>query len=100
MSRRFVSEPVEPLGISDAGATLRGEPAMPAAFRWHDRELRVGRIDATRRGLKNDRGDVYLKRHYFDFITPEGERVTVYFDRQAKPGQPRWWLYAIAEDAR
>jgi hypothetical protein len=91
VSRRFVGESVEPLGILDAAATLRGEPAMPAAFRWHDRELRVQRIDATRRGLKADRGDVYLKRHYVDFVTPEGELVTVYFDRAEK----RWWLYAI-----
>lgn len=92
MSRQFISERIEPLGILDAGATLRGEPALPSAFRWRDRELHVQRVEATRRGTKTDRGDVYLKRHYYEFVTPQGERAMVYFDRDAKS----WWIYTLS----
>jgi GAF domain-containing protein len=38
---------------------------------------------------------VYLKRHWYEFETPDKQLVTVYFDRGAKPGGARWWLYAI-----
>jgi len=94
VTKHFVSEPVEPVGA----AAATGEPDLPAAFRWHDREIRVAELIATRRTAKVDRGDTYVKRHYFDFRSTEGALVTVYFDRQAKRGAARWWLYALEEE--
>lgn len=98
MTRRFVGEPLEALGVSpDDAARSRGEPGLPPAFRWGARELRVAQTLATRRGTKVDRGDTYLKRHYYDFESTEGAVVTVYFERHAKAGAARWWLYSFEE---
>jgi Family of unknown function (DUF6504) len=97
MTRRFVSEPLEPLGVA---VDSRGTPELPPVFRWGERELQVGEVTQTRRGTKVDRGDTYLKRHYFDFRTPDGALVTVYFERQAKRGAPRWWLFSLEEPSQ
>lgn len=87
MSKHFVSAPIEP--VSPAGTEL------PAAFRWREEVLEVRTVRKNWRGTKEDRGDVYLKRHWYEFETGDGRIATVYFDRAAKPGSARWWLYAI-----
>ena|GEM_PF-2408839 len=73
------------------------EPTLPAAFRWRNETLEIKAVLARRRSTKVDRGDTYLKRHWFDLETSGGRIVTVYYDRAAKRGQPHWWLYAIEE---
>jgi hypothetical protein len=87
MSKQFVSEAVEP--VSPAGTDL------PSAFRWRNETLAVGSVRKGWRGTKEDRGDVYLKRHWYEFETQDGRIATVYFDRGARPGTARWWLYTI-----
>jgi hypothetical protein len=52
---------------------------------------------ATRRSTKNDRGDDYLAKHWYEFRTSGDRRAVVYFDRKARTGRPRWWLYSITE---
>lgn len=73
-----------------------GEPSLPPAFEWDGTDLVVGEVRKTWRSLKDDRGDTYLKRHWFEFETADGRIAVVYFDRGARRGQPRWWLYTIA----
>ena len=93
---RFVSEPIEP-DEHGAAPAVNGEPVLPEAFSWKGRRLVVGATLRTWRGTKVDRGDTYLKRHWFEIeIGPEAKAV-VYFDRGAKPGAARWWLYTIEE---
>ncbi|HLI96159.1 MAG TPA: DUF6504 family protein [Candidatus Baltobacteraceae bacterium] len=87
MGKHFVSQPIDP--IAPAGTDL------PAAFKWRDVLLEVRALRKQWRGTKEDRGDVYLKRHWYEFETTDGRIATVYFDRAAKPGAHRWWLYAI-----
>jgi hypothetical protein len=70
---------------------------LPPAFRWGDVTLYVKTLRRQWRGTKEDRGDVYLKRHWYEFESPDGRIATVYFDRGAKPGTARWWLYAIED---
>ncbi|MFN2449280.1 MAG: DUF6504 family protein [Candidatus Baltobacteraceae bacterium] len=95
MSRRFVSEPLVPAQSAPAQA---GEPQLPPAFTWRGQTLTVARVNNVWRSTKEDRGDVYLKRHWFEFETPQGCTATVYFDRAAKRGTPHWWLYAITAE--
>ena len=76
---------------------LGGAPALPAAFLWRGSELAVIAVIRTWRGTKLDRGDLYLKRHWFEFETSGNRRAVVYFERQAKRGAPRWWLYSIGD---
>lgn len=87
MNKRFVSAAIEPL--SPSGTDL------PAAFRWGEDVLEVRELREQWRGTKEDRGDVYLKKHWYRFDTADGRIATVYFDRGAKRGAARWWLYTI-----
>jgi Family of unknown function (DUF6504) len=93
----FISQAIQPLGSTLATEGANGEPPLPATFRWRDRQLHVASVVRTWRSTKDDRGDTYLKRHWFEFETPEGAKAVVYFERQAKRGTPRWWLFTLAE---
>lgn len=93
---RFVGEAIAPQGAFATDATATGEPAVPGAFTWRGETLSVAAVTATRRGLKSDRGEDYLKKHYFDVALTDGRTATIYLDRHARPGAPRWWLYTIS----
>ena len=99
MSVRFVSEPLRAGETFLASAALsQGEPPLPCRFHWRDEEIVVGEIVATRRSTKDDRGDTYLARHWYDVRLADGREATIYFDRKARRGTPRWWLYSISAD--
>jgi len=93
----FVSQPIQPSGGGFATPSANGEPPLPSAFRWRDRELHVRAVLRVWRSTKDDRGDTYLKRHWFEFETAEGAKAVVYFERQGKRGSPRWWLFTLVE---
>ncbi|HEY8298365.1 MAG TPA: DUF6504 family protein [Candidatus Baltobacteraceae bacterium] len=98
MPKRFVSEPIEPADASFDPETLaRGEPALPAAFRWRDELLSIASTAQMRKSTKVDRGDTYVKRHYFDVILTDGRKASIYFERQAKRNHPRWHLYTLED---
>jgi hypothetical protein len=71
-----------------------GEPPIPRAFTWGDRTLTVAAVLRAWRSTKTDRGDTYLKRHWFALETAEGATIEVYFDRDSRRGS-EWWLYTI-----
>ncbi len=95
----FVSEPLTPEpGAFDAAAMARGEAGVPAAFTWRGRRYAVATVRAAWKGTGTDRGETYLRRHWFTVETTTGERMTFYCDLQAKnPKRPkaRWWLYTV-----
>jgi len=95
--RRFVSRPIKPSSEGFLTQASGTEPPVPAAFRWEDRTLVVASVRRTWRTSKNDRGDDYLKRHWFELQTEDGSIVEVYYDREARRGAARWWLYTIDE---
>ncbi|HMD02290.1 MAG TPA: DUF6504 family protein [Candidatus Baltobacteraceae bacterium] len=97
MSPRFISEALVPGGVFDAAPVTRGEPALPARFAWHAEVLRVCALRRAWRSTKTDRGDVYLKRHWFELELEDGRNAVVYFDRQGRRGEPRWWLYTLED---
>ena len=99
MQRRFVSEAIAPKSESfEPGTMARGEPALPSAFTWRERELTVEALLRTWRSHRVDRGDKYVARHYFEFSTTAGNKAVVYCERQTRrPDAPRWWLYTIEE---
>lgn len=71
------------------------EPPVPVAFRWDDRTLQISEVIRSWRSTKTDRGDAYLKRHWFELRAVSGEKLEVYYDRESRRGQPQWWLYTI-----
>lgn len=92
---QFVSRPIEPVGAFDTDAMSRGEPPLPDAFLFDGERLDVALELRRWRSTKDDRGDTYLKRHWFEFETSGGRRAVVYFDRAARRNHARWWLYTI-----
>lgn len=95
--RKFVSRPIKPEGSQFLSMPTGNEPPVPHAFLWENRTLQVARVIRTWRSSKIDRGDSYLKRHWFELTTADGATIEVYYDREARRGAPQWWLYAIEE---
>jgi hypothetical protein len=93
--RRFVSEPIEPTQGGFATPATGSEPPLPRAFAWAGRELVVKTILRVWRTSKNDRGDDYLKRHWYEVETEDGARAQLYYDREVRRGQSHWWLFTI-----
>jgi hypothetical protein len=95
---RFIGAALVPATTFVGSSALsQGEPPLPSAFRWGSDDLPVVEVLATRRSTKNDRGDDYLAKHWYEFRTSGDRRAVVYFDRKARTGRPRWWLYSITE---
>src|SRR5689334_256832 len=96
---QFVSEPIEPtVGASDVAAMSRGEPGLPARFTWRGQAFEVAHVLSKWKTSTRERGDLYLRRHWFEIGTTCGRRMKLYCERQAKTrGKPksRWWLYTI-----
>ena len=93
----FISEALTPLDeLLDASGPTRGEPALPRSFRWRDQVLEIETVRRTWRSTKSDRGDTYLKRHWYEAALRDGRTAVMYFDRAARRGVPRWWLYTLS----
>ena len=99
----FVSEAISPSpGAFDASAMSRGEPGLPRIFAWRGKAYTVGRVVSGWKSTGRDRGETYLRRHWYAVETTDGSRMTLYCERQAKPGRNpkgRWWLYSVARGA-
>jgi len=92
----FISEKISPVpGTSDLSAMSRGEPGVPKAFVWRHLRFDVARTLERRKKMGEDRGDVYVRRHYYDVETTDALRMTIYFDRNPadRHGRKQWWLY-------
>jgi hypothetical protein len=102
---KFVCEPIEPEALSaDATSMGRGEPGLPKRFSWRGQAYEVARVADTWRSHGEDRGDVYVRKHWYDVVTTSGQRMRIYFDRNPQRSGSklgRWWLYSVApEDER
>lgn len=95
--RRFVSRPIAPSGEGFITPADGSEPPLPNAFLFEGRELVIAAVLRSWRSTKTDRGDAYLKRHWFEVETTSGETAEIYFDREARRGSPKWWLFTIDE---
>ena len=93
--RRFVSAPLIPTGDGFLTAADGSAPPIPSAFAWKEGEFQVTEVLRSWRSSKNDRGDTYLKRHWFELQTAEGAKIEIYYDREARKGASHWWLYTV-----
>ncbi|HEY7117892.1 MAG TPA: DUF6504 family protein [Tepidisphaeraceae bacterium] len=99
MGEEFVSEAIEPVaGSFEASAMARGEAGAPRAFAWRGNSYVVARMLGAWKSSSADRGEMYLRRHWYRVETESGERMTIYCERQArsaKAAKKRWWLYSV-----
>lgn len=91
----FIGKNLTPEGALATDALAQGEPSLPSAFTWDQDRIEVGTLRRAWRSTKDDRGDTYVKKHWFEFETTDGRLAVVYFDRGARKGAPRWWLYTL-----
>ena len=83
----------------DAAAMSRGEPGLPTRFRWRGVEYRVAGVEQAWKTSTPDRGEMYLRRHWFRVRCESGEAMTLYCERQARSrgrAKARWWVYSVA----
>ena len=100
MAVRFVSAALTPsVECVDSSALSMGEPPLPARLAWGGDGFAVERVVRTWRSTKNDRGDDYLARHWYEIACADGRVAVVYFDRKELRGRPRWWLYTLDDGA-
>jgi hypothetical protein len=96
MAVHFVSAALKPsVECVDSPALSMGEPPLPARFSWAADAFAVDTVIRTWRSTKNDRGDDYLARHWYEIRTADCRIAVVYFDRKELRGRPRWWLYTL-----
>lgn len=98
--RKFVGRPLLPEGDGFVTPATGSEPPLPRALRWQDGTIVIVAIRRAWRSTRSDRGDSYLKRHWYEVETAAGEIATLYYDREARRGAPQWWLYAVEESER
>jgi hypothetical protein len=94
----FISEPITPTpGRFDASAMSRDEPGIPSEFIWRGKPCVVAQVLSTWKTTGNDRGETYLRRHWFRILTTDGRQMTLYCERQARSKNPksRWWIYSL-----
>jgi hypothetical protein len=66
----FVGKPIVPEGGGfGVDALGRFEPVLPRIFRFGEELLTVSVVQRSWRSTKDDRGDTYLKRHWFQFTS-------------------------------
>ena len=102
-NEEFISEPIEPVvGTFDASAMSRGEPGLPDKFTWRGKHYSVLHVIRKWKSSTAERGEMYLRRHWFCVETATGQRMTLYCERQAKNAKKpkaRWWLYTMINAA-
>jgi hypothetical protein len=96
----FVGDPIAPKpGSFDAAAMARGEAGCPREFTWRGTAYCVAELLSSWKSTGKDRGETYLRRHWFKVRCTSGDVMTIYCDRQtqnARKPKSRWWLYTIA----
>ena len=98
--RELIGERVEPdPGSFGAARAARGEPAWPRRFAWRGRTYEIAAVERawkTTDSAHRPVGDAYVRRHWIDVCTTEGERMRLYADRGTPRGArgSRWWLHS------
>jgi hypothetical protein len=98
---RFISEEILPDPASfDPSLAPPGAPAVPRRFAWRNQTVDLDHIASqwkTTSPCRHGSSEQYVRRHWFQILTTDGRRMTIYFDRQphARRQSRRWWLYSI-----
>lgn len=98
---RFISEAIEPvIETCDTARMARGEPGLPREFVWKKRRIEIKavlRVWKETGKCRHGSGEDYVRKHWYEVETSAGERMKIYFERQARRGRgrPRWWLFSV-----
>jgi phosphoribosylglycinamide formyltransferase-1 len=101
MRDRFISEAIEPqIETCDTLRMAAGEPGLPRAFRWRGEILDVTTVLRSWRETgpcSHGSRERYVRKHWYEVATAGHGVLTIYFDRQQRPGRKegRWWLFSM-----
>jgi hypothetical protein len=95
--RKFVSAALVPTGDGFITPATGSEPPVPRRFSWNGHLVEIAAVLRSWRSTKTDRGDAYLKRYWFELETSDGQRIEVYYDRDARNAAALWRLYTITD---
>ena len=97
--REFISEAIKPIeGSFVTSSMAAGEPGLPSRFIWRNTEYEVNKILKTWKTTgpcRNGSREQYVRKHWFHIETTNGQQMEIYFDRQPRSKQGRWWLATI-----
>lgn len=94
----LVSQPIEPdLTTVDTQSMAHGEPGLPRRFSWSGATYEVASVLRSWKTTKEDRGDIYVRKHWYEITTTSGQTMTLYCERHIRAGEPRWWLYTLED---
>ena len=100
-ARELIGERIEPdVRTFALSRAARGEPALPTRFTWRGRVHEIAEVE--REWKTTDRkhratGDAYVRRHWADVRTAEGQFLRIYADRGSAKGG-RWWIHSRPRD--
>ncbi len=96
---QFISQPIDPdFTTIDTSAIARNEPGLPAKFRWNNTNYQVASVIKSWKSTGVDRGDIYVRKHWFSIETTSGELMTLYCQRHVKGISQRWFLYSLSKN--
>jgi len=101
MKEEFISEAIEPdPGTLDTERMAAGEPGLPMSFKWRGRTVRVAQVVRSWKdtgACRHGSGEKYIRKHWYEVLTDQGEKMKLYFERQPRAkskSRQRWWLYS------
>ena len=85
-----------------ASSSAAGEPGLPRQFTWRGETIQVAAVLRTWRETGPcpfGGGETYVRKHWYEILTPAGGTMKIYFERQSRGGRKgaRWWLYSMEE---
>jgi len=101
----FVHEPLRPVTAGcDPLPMAQGAPGLPRKFVRGGRTVTVvGVLRSWREtgGCRHGSGERYVRKHWFEIGTADGQIMKIYFDRapRGKRSLPRWWLVGVRSAA-
>jgi hypothetical protein len=72
--------------------------AARASSRGAARRNQLAELLSSWKGTGKDRGETYLRRHWFRIRTTGGLTLSIYCERQSrntKKPKARWWVYTV-----
>lgn len=104
MSERFIGASIRPVeNTIDPARMGLGEPGLPREFLLKKQVIKIERVLRTWHEIgdcHHGSGERYLRKHWFEVVTQAGERMKIYFERQARTGRKiRWHLYTLQDDS-
>jgi len=104
ISGQFIGEAIQPeVNTIDTSRMAVGGSGLPQVFHWKTQTLRLARVLRCWHETgpcHHGSGEAYVRKHWFEVVTDNGQILKLYFERQSRSGKnrSRWWLFSIGQN--